>query len=89
MVVGDLDLIGIRILPEETDAPLVVDSNTVLTGSVAFEVLESVGWWNLQRLQLPCCSKHFQFACRKSLDVTGKPTGELPVVDPFRFPALE
>jgi hypothetical protein len=42
MVVNNLDLIGIRILPAEADAPLIVHTNTVLASAISFELLEAI-----------------------------------------------
>jgi hypothetical protein len=42
MVVRDLDIVRITLLPSETNTPLVVDSNAVLSGSLPGETLETV-----------------------------------------------
>lgn len=40
MLVADLDLTRVAVLPDEADAPLVVDTDAVLAGAVAAEPLE-------------------------------------------------
>ncbi len=42
VIVDDLDLIGIAVVPAKADAPLVIDSNTVLACSLPREPLESI-----------------------------------------------
>lgn len=37
MVIDDLDIVGILIAPPKADAPLIVDSNGMLTGAVSLE----------------------------------------------------
>ena len=51
MVIDDLDLVGIGILPAETDPPLVVDPDAVLPRPIAFELLEPVTRWNPEVLK--------------------------------------
>jgi hypothetical protein len=42
MIVHKLDVVSVPFTPAEADAPLVVDANAVLTGSVAFQRLQPV-----------------------------------------------
>jgi len=42
VVIHYLDLMRMTIAPQETDAPLVIDSNAVLPKPVAFQGFESV-----------------------------------------------
>ena len=42
MIVNDLDLVRVTISPPKADPPLIVDANTVLTGAIAFQRLETV-----------------------------------------------
>jgi hypothetical protein len=42
VIVDDLHLVGIAILPAKADAPLLVHANTVLAGSIAPELLQSI-----------------------------------------------
>jgi hypothetical protein len=51
MVVDDFHGIRISILPLETDAPLIVDANAVLAGTVAFQLLEAIAGWNAEILK--------------------------------------
>ena len=42
VIVDDLNLVGIAIPPAKADAPLLVNANTVLAGSIAPELLQSI-----------------------------------------------
>lgn len=42
MIVRDFDLLRVGSIPCETNAPLVIDANAVLTGTAAFQRLQSV-----------------------------------------------
>ncbi len=42
MIVDDLNLVGVAIPPTKADAPLLVHANTVLAGSIATELLQSI-----------------------------------------------
>jgi len=64
MIIHDLDIFCARLLPTKADAPLIVDSNTVLSGPIAFECFETIPWWysqifqparDLKLSQLPSC----------------------------------
>jgi hypothetical protein len=48
--------------PRETDPPLVVDSDTVLTRAIAFQFLQPVAGWRQQVFEIKCAIKHGQFA---------------------------
>ena len=42
MIVHDLHIVGVRVVPDETDAVLIVDPNAVLAAPVARERLDPV-----------------------------------------------
>lgn len=44
VVIRDLDSLRTFVCPDEAEAVLIIDSNTVLADTVAFEHLECVGW---------------------------------------------
>ena len=46
MVVRNFDLVGMAILPTKTHPILLVDSDAVLTVSIAGEPLETIAWWH-------------------------------------------
>ena len=51
MVVHDFDVDGSDARPNEANAPLVVDTNTVLTLSVTLQGFEAVAWRSLQKVK--------------------------------------
>jgi len=62
MVVGNFNFTGISVLPDKTDAPLIVDSYAVLTFSVSFQGLKPVAWWNPEILKAPGLIKVQEFS---------------------------
>lgn len=61
VVVDDLDFVGMAILPTETDAILLIDSNTVLAPTIASQSLESVARRDRQMLEIPNTVDLIQF----------------------------
>ena len=52
MIVHNLDIKGMSIVPSETDAPLVVDANAVLSGASALQSLKPVSPNGSQVIQI-------------------------------------
>ena len=46
MIVYDLNVMSIPVLPSETDSPLVIDTNAILSGPVAAELLKAISPWH-------------------------------------------
>jgi len=46
VVVHDLDVVGAGGSPSEAEAPLLVDADAVLPGTIAGQLLEAVTWWD-------------------------------------------
>ncbi|HXW84873.1 MAG TPA: hypothetical protein VEJ86_10745 [Candidatus Binataceae bacterium] len=42
---------GVTFAPHKTDSPLIVDSDAVLAGSIAFQRLEAITWYGCQVAQ--------------------------------------
>jgi hypothetical protein len=59
VIIDDLHLVGIAVIPDEADAPLVVDADAVLSFAVALECFESVAGGDLR-------SSSFTARCKKS-----------------------
>jgi hypothetical protein len=51
VVVGDFRFKGITVFPSETDPPLIVDPDAVLTLPISGELLEAIPGWNSQVAQ--------------------------------------
>ncbi len=48
MIINDLNIESITLCEPKTDSPLVVDPNTPLALSVAFQRFQLVRWWKFQ-----------------------------------------
>ena len=77
MVINDLHVISIALAPFKTNAPLVVDANTVLALTVARQFFEVVGWWYPQILQRVCAIKELKLPPCTTLDVLRQLAREL------------
>jgi hypothetical protein len=72
MIIDNLYLKDIAISPFETDAPLLIDPNTVLPRSVAVQLLQAIGRRNPQVVERHCPIEHPQFPQRQLLDISRK-----------------
>ena len=65
MIVDDLDVFGACKGPAETDSELVVDPDTMLSGSITLQCLKTITWWHSKVLQKTCDLQLTQLtACR-------------------------
>jgi hypothetical protein len=55
MVVGDFHLRGIACRPSKADAPLIVDTDAHLSGTISSQRLKPIAWWFTQVIQGFCC----------------------------------
>jgi hypothetical protein len=69
MVIDNFDLVRIRVLPDETDAPLVINADTVLSGSFAFQAFEPISRRHPQILKTFRAVKTEQLAQGSPLNV--------------------
>ena len=83
MIIDDFNVMRVSACPAETDAPLVVDANTVLTGSITTQLLESVGWWNAEVKETGSSVEHDELPERNSLEVRRQPTDPLSLEEAF------
>ena len=70
MVIYNLDLFGVGAGPKEADAPLVFDSNRVLSAPISLECLEAITWRQLEESQFNCGIDQLQLDERSLPDVT-------------------
>jgi hypothetical protein len=89
VVVDDLDVVRIAGPPSETDPPLPVDTDAVLTGAIAVEFLEAIRRRNLEIMERRRSVKHAEFAKGRALDICAEPLHPLAPEQPFRVPILE
>ena len=89
MVVDDLDVVGSRSGPSETDAPLVVDTNAVSVGAVTLEFLETIAGRYPQVSDLVCGVEDEQFAQGGALGSRVEAFGSLTLSHPFGVVVME
>ena len=66
MVVRNFDLVGMAILPTKTHPILLVDSEAVLTVSIAGEPLETIAWWHDELAEMSHAIELSDLAARHS-----------------------
>jgi hypothetical protein len=89
VVIDNFDFTCFTFLPNEAKAPLSVDADAVLTGSIAFESFEMVGRRRPQVLQNFSTVDLKQFAEGDALDVSRQPTRSFAFPNLLRFVAAE
>ena len=72
MVIADFDTFRIAVVPDEADAPLLVDADAPLTVPVPFQPFQVVGWRNLQVTQMAGVVEHTQFPAGDRLHLNRK-----------------
>jgi hypothetical protein len=58
VVICDVALIGSVSLPDKTNAPLIIDPDAVLSGSISFQLLQPVSRWRKQVLEVRRTIEH-------------------------------
>ena len=48
MIINNFDVFCESIQPTKADSPLIIDANTILTGTIALERLKMIAGWNSQ-----------------------------------------
>ena len=72
MIVGDLNLDGALIRPAKTNAPLIVDADTVLIFPVATQRFKAVGWRKPKVSQISRRNNTLKSYPRSTLDGDGQ-----------------
>jgi hypothetical protein len=89
MVIDDLDLAGMPGLPDEANAPLVVDADAVLSGSITLEGFKPIAGGHPQIIEGFRGRELGEFPEGDPLDVGGKPPRPRPSPDFLRLLASE
>lgn len=71
-MVDDLNLMGVAIPPAKTDAPLLVHANTVLAGSIATELLQSISRRHSEVTELLGRVRRHKSAQHRAPEIRGK-----------------
>ena len=79
MIINDLDVGSVTILPGETDPPLVIDTDAVLTAPAALELLQPVTGWDTQVFERFCRVQGDQLSQHDVKQVGWKPPHWLTV----------
>jgi len=88
VIICNLNVVGVSIAPHKTDTPLVVDADTVLPGTVTFQLMKSVTRRYSQIRQTFGRVQHQKLSSRWLSNVH-KLTNILIVEKPLRVEALE
>lgn len=72
MIVGDLDLMGVVVFPDEDDPPLLVDTDAVMGAKVSGEFFKTVAGRDAEVIQFRGCMKLIQFDLGACLNVSGQ-----------------
>jgi hypothetical protein len=71
VVVHDLDFPCFTLAPPETNPPLIVDADAMLTASITVQGFEAVAWRNPKVVKLLCRVDGKKFGSRTALDLVG------------------
>ena len=69
MIIYDLHVICIPVVPPETNAPLIIDPDAVLSKSLPAQCFQPVSRRDSQRVEIRCRINHPELAHRHSLNV--------------------
>jgi len=86
MVVNNLDLVRVPVPPAETNAPLIIDANTVLTRAVSFEFLQAIARRDSQVLELLGGINETELPKHRPMEVSRKAPHGLALEEPLRVP---
>jgi hypothetical protein len=75
VVINNFDLVGVSIAPHETDPPLIVNANAVLTLSISVQRLQPVARRSGQVAQLRCAIELPQFSTSHAFNCPKAPAG--------------
>src|SRR5579883_3398658 len=85
VVVDDFDISWSSGGPDEANPPLIVDSNTVLAGSISFQGLEAISRWHPKVVHIKRRVEQAQLAQRHVLDIRRQPPAPLAIPDARRL----
>jgi hypothetical protein len=61
VVIDNLNVVGVTLAPRKADPPALIDPNAVLSHSIPDQLLEAIGWGNLQIIEGMRIVEHAQF----------------------------
>jgi hypothetical protein len=69
VIIDDFNNVSIIRFPGETDSPSIVDPDTVLPSSIAFQFFKPIGWWDAKISKAFCIMEIPKFSISYLLDV--------------------
>jgi hypothetical protein len=88
MIVDDLHIISVSVSPSEADSPLIIDPDTIGSGSIPLQLFEAIVRRNSQIVQPEGPMQIEQFPSSDALDRL-KPAHRLVLKQPLRIGATE
>lgn len=88
MIIHDFHIMRVAVSPTKTESPAIVDTDAVLTGSIAFQSLQSISWRCSQVTQFGRGIQLSQFALCNALELS-KAQYTLPSMQPLRVRRTE
>jgi hypothetical protein len=89
VVIDDLDIRRPRRRPRETDPPLVVDADAVLTHPITLQRLETIAWRNSYIVEDDGCIENHQLPECDANDPRVKRSNRMPMPQALGIPASE
>ena len=89
MIINKLDLVGVPIFPPRADSPLVIDTNTVLAGAIAFELLQAVAGRDAEILELLGGVNDTELPEHQPMELGGEAPDAFTPEEPLRVPIGE
>ena len=71
MVIQDLDVPCLTFTPPETNPPLIINADAMLTASIAVQGFEAIAWRDLKVIDLLCRVDGEKFGSRTALYLVG------------------
>jgi hypothetical protein len=85
VVIDNLNRNGVATTPHETDTPLTIDPDTMLSLSRTFQCLKSIGWWHSEVFKEPRIVQHSEFPACNNLDIARQFTRNVACPDFLGF----
>ena len=79
MIVDDFRVIGVAIVPAETNPPLIIDPDAVLSQPVSAQRLQPVPRWHSRRIEIRSRVNHPELAHGHAFSITGQLSHALPL----------
>jgi len=83
VIVRNFDAERIRAFPSKANPPLIVDSDAVLPGPIAFQGFQPISWRGAEVFQAPRLVEQQKLSARHPLDLLRQPAGMLVLEEPF------